>query len=173
MIEVKAELTDISINYKNGKIRATFEYEGKPEEAEGLLQKAVRLIFKSWKEKRSLNANAYCWALINQIANVLKSSKEDVYLRMLKDYGQSEVVSIRSNINPEGYFKYFDEIGKGYVGNKEFTHYKLFKGSSEYDTQEMSILIDGVIQEAEALGISTLTPNEIEQLKQRWGDEAI
>lgn len=170
MIEVKAELTDISVNYKNGNIRATFEYWGKPEEAEELKDRDLRLTFKPWREKRSTNANAYCWVLINKIADLLRISKEDVYLSMLKAYGQSEIVSIRSDISPEGYFKYFEEIGKGYVNNKEFTHYKLFKGSSEYDTQEMSILIDGIIQEAEALGISTLTPNEIEQLKERWGN---
>lgn len=174
MIETKAELVDLSVNYKNGKVRATFEYEGKPEQAESLLNKIVRLIFKPWKEKRSLNANAYCWKLCTEIANVLTLSgaittKEEVYLRMLEDYGQSGIATIRSDIPPERFFKYFEEITKATAKGVEYTHYRVFFGSSEYDTREMSILIDGIVKEAEALGISTLTPKEIEKLKERWG----
>ena len=110
---------------------------------------------KEYKEKRSLNANNYVWALITEIGNVLRKSKEEVYLQALKDYGQSEVVSILSSINPSGYFKY----------------YKIYKGTSEYDTKEMSIFIDGVVQEAENLGIQTKTPEEIERLKRMWNNE--
>ena len=46
------------------------------------------------KKKRSLNSNSYAWTLITQIADKLRSSKEEVYLQMLKRYGPSSVVSI-------------------------------------------------------------------------------
>ena len=46
--------------------------------------------------------------------------------------------------------------------------YKVIKGSSEYDTKEMSVFIDGIVQEAEQLGIDTLPPAEIERLKGLW-----
>ena len=92
-------------------------------------------------------------------------SKEEVYLQMLKDYGQSEIISMLSIINPKGYLKYYEKIGKGQVNDKEFTHYKVYKGSSEYDSREMSILIDGVIQEATQLHIPTLTPKQIAEMR--------
>ena len=95
-------------------------------------------------------------------------SKDDVYLMMLERYGQSEIVSVLSNIDVKGYFKYYREIGKGYVNGKEFKHYKILKGSSEYDTREMSILIDGIVTECQDLGIETMTPNELERLKSLW-----
>lgn len=114
--------------------------------------------------KRSLNANAYAWALINKIADATRKSKEEVYFQMLKDYGQSEFVSVRSDINVKGYFKHYEEYGKGHVEGREFTHYKVYKGSSEYDSKEMAILIDGIVQEAKALDIETRTPAEIEQM---------
>ena len=117
-----------------------------------------------YHEKRSLSANAYAWVLINKIADVLRKSKEEIYLQMLKDYGQGELVSVLSDINVNGYFKYYEEYGKGHVQGKEFTHYKVWKGSSEYDSKEMSILIDGIIQEAQNLGIETITPAEKERL---------
>ncbi|MBQ8473156.1 MAG: hypothetical protein IJ501_06605 [Bacilli bacterium] len=120
---------------------------------------------KEFKEKRSLSQNAYAWKLITQIGDILRKSKEEVYLQMLKDYGQSEIVSILSSINPKGYFKYYEEVGIGIVNSKEFTHYKIFKGSSEFDSREMTIFIDGIIQECNQLGIPTLTPNEIQSLR--------
>ena len=123
---------------------------------------------KEHKEKRSLNANAYAWALIGKIADEIRASKDEVYLMMLERYGQRTVVSVRSDIDVRGYFKYFEPFSHGYVGDKEFTHYYVFKGSSEYDTKEMSVLIDGIISEADHLGIETLPPAEIERLKERW-----
>ena len=119
------------------------------------------------KKHRSLSQNAYMWQLINEIGVKVRKSKEEVYLQMLKDYGVSEIVSMLSSINPKGFFKYYEAIGTGIVNNKEFTHYKIYKGSSEYDTKEMSVLIDGVIQEAENLGIPTLTKEEIEKMRLR------
>lgn len=120
---------------------------------------------RDYAKKRSLTANAYFWVLVNEIANVTKQSKDEIHLQMLKEYGQNEVFSIRSDIDVSRYLKYYEEIGKGKVNGKEFTHYRVFKGSSEMDSREMAILISGVVQEAEQLGIPTLTPNEIARLK--------
>lgn len=125
---------------------------------------------KEYHPKRSLNANAYAWALIGQIADVLRKSKEEVYFEMLKSYGQSEFVSVRSDIDVKGYFKYYEEYGKGHVEGREFTHYKVYKGSSEFDSREMSILLDGIIQEAKAQGIETITPAEKERMLNEIGE---
>lgn len=120
---------------------------------------------KEYKQHRSTSQNAYLWKLVNEIANKVNKTKEDVYLQMLKDYGQSEIISMLSSINPNGYFKYFEPIGNGIVNDKEFTHYRLYKGSSEYNTLEMKYLLDGVIQECEQLGIPTLTEEEISKMR--------
>ena len=120
---------------------------------------------REFKQHRSLSQNAYAWKLINELANKLGLSKDEMYLKMLKDYGQSEIVSMLSNINPNGYFKYFESIGTGIVNNKEFTHYRIYKGSSEYDSREMSIFISGLVQECENVGIPTLTQSEIERMR--------
>lgn len=128
----------------------------------------IDIELKEHKEKRSLNSNGYAWVLITKIADVLRANKEDIYLEMLKRYGQSEIVSVLSHIDMTGYFKYYEVAGTSTLNGKEFTHYKWFLGSSEYDTREMSILIDGIVSEAKALGIETLSPEEIENLKNMW-----
>lgn len=120
---------------------------------------------KEHKEKRKPSQNSYAWVLMNEIANRLRKSKEEVYFDMLKSYGQMSEISMLSSINPSGYFKYYDIVSKRIFNNNEFTIYRIYKGSSEYDTKEMSIFIDGVVQEAKQLGIPTLTPNELLELK--------
>ena len=126
---------------------------------------------KEYKEKRSRNANAYAWSLIGKIADDLRTDKDSVYLTMLKRYGQSEIVSVVSTVNVSGYFKYYEVAGETELNGKPFTHYKVFKGSSEYDTHQMSVLIDGIVSEARALNIETLTPAELQRLKDDWRTE--
>ena len=120
------------------------------------------------REKRSLNANNYLWELCTQIGDILRKSKEEVYLDMLVDYGQSIMVSVLSDIKLNGFYKYYKEAGKSILNGKEFTHYKIYKGSSEYDTKEMSILLDGVVQEARQLGIRTKEDEELEKMIDKW-----
>lgn len=146
----------------------------------GKIEKFLPLIFRldkdtvydvkidKHREKRSLNANAYLWKLVTEIGNVLNKSKEEVYLQMLIDYGQSEMVSILSEIDVKGYFKYYKLAGTSILNGKEFNHYKIYKGSSEYDTKEMSILLEGVVQEAKNLGIKTKDDIELERLIKEW-----
>lgn len=120
---------------------------------------------KEHKDKRSLSQNAYAWKLIMELANVLRKSKEEVYLQMLKDYGQSEIVVILSTVNPHGYFKYYDKVRDVIIKGNQFTQYKIYKGSSHFDTREMSIFIEGIIQECKNIGgIETLTFDEIARL---------
>ena len=78
--------------------------------------------------------------------------------------------NVLNGLQPELVFKYFEEIATVKLQGKNFTHYKVFKGTSEYNTAEMAVFIDGVISEADELGIDTLPPNEIEKIKSLWGE---
>lgn len=136
------------------------------------LHKAEKLAIKidKFREKRSLNANNYAWKLITEIGNATRLSKEEVYLRMLKRYGQSEMVSALAHIPFGQFVKYFEEAGESTLNGKLFKHYRVYKGSSEFDTKEMSIFIDGVVSEAKDLGIQTDTPDQIAKMKSLWGE---
>ena len=52
--------------------------------------------------------------------------------------------------------------------NGTFNAYAMIKGSSEYDTKEMSHFIDGIVAEAKELGIETLPPDELESMMKAW-----
>lgn len=136
------------------------------------LHEADKLSIKidKYREKRSLNANNYAWKLLTEMGNVLRTSKEAVYLEMLKRYGQSEIISVLAHIPISEYVKYCEEAGESTLNGKLFKHYKVYKGSSEFDTREMSIFLDGVVSEAKEMGIPTETPDQIARMKAMWGE---
>lgn len=121
---------------------------------------------KEHKTKRTLTQNAYMWSLINEIANKMRLSKEDTYLKMIKDYSQSMLVTIRADIDVSKFFKYYEFERETKINGVNFKIYKVYEGSSQMDKNEFRVLLDGVIQEAQQLGICTLTPDEIAKL--RW-----
>lgn len=123
---------------------------------------------REYKRKRSLDANAYYWVLVTKIADVIRASKEEVHRKMLRDYGQITSICVPSDYNLNGFIKYFEYDGAFKRNDKLFYTYKVYKPSSEMDTREMSILIDGVVSEAKELGIDTLTPNQLADLKSQW-----
>lgn len=120
---------------------------------------------KEHKEKRTLTQNAYMWSLINELANKMNLSKDDTYLKMIKDYSQSMLVTIRADIDVSKFFKYYDFEREAEINGIDFKIYKVYEGSSQMDKNEFRVLLNGVIQEAQQLGIPTLTPNEIERLR--------
>lgn len=123
------------------------------------------------REKRSNNANSYLWKLCTQIGNIMNLSKNEVYLQMLKDYGQSMLIPVKKGNKPNGFIKYYEFECSSQLNGKEADWYKIYKGSSEYDTYEMNILLNGVVQEAKNLGIKTKEDLEIERLIEEWKKE--
>lgn len=129
------------------------------------------------REKRSLNANAYCWKLCSLIADELTKAdavvtKEDIYQNALFNYGQSQLIPLRSDVPPLKVFDYAIEHGR--TKDKkgiDYIWYQVAIGSSKYNSEEMQILIRGIRQEAEALGIPTATPAEEAEMLERWGNE--
>lgn len=120
------------------------------------------------RKKRSLDSNSYCWHIINEIANVLRANKDDIYFMMLKRYGQGAVVKIPNDkieIFRRAY-KYSQEHEK--LTDKKAMYLRFWVGSSDYSTEEMSILIDGVVEEAKSLGIETMTPADLQLMKDNW-----
>ena len=46
-----------------------------------------------------------------------------------------------------------------------YRYWVMLRGSSEYLTSEMAVLLDGLIQEAKQLDIETLTPVQLEEMR--------
>ena len=155
----------------NRRQRLTLELEGDIRGPyERLKDKDLEITLKKWSEHRSVSANAYLWALVTKIGNALKMSKEDVYFDMLKAYGQGGAVSVekRFSDNFSKTYKYSEILGESTLNGKEFVHFRFWVGSSEYDRDEFSILLDGVIQEAKNLGIETMDEDNLKSLMEAF-----
>lgn len=136
--------------------------------------KVVSATLSIWREKRSLDANAYAWKLMSMIADELTirgaaTTKDEVYLGMLKRYGQGDIVKVRPDkaelILRE--FPYKEPHEKLYTEDNQY--WRVWVGSSNYDTREMAAFIEGIIADAKELGIETLPPAEIERMMGQWG----
>lgn len=138
--------------------------------------KVFQMKISEYRKSRTLTQNAYYWALVGKLKNVLRTNEDELHIQLLQRYGQDQkdengntvIFSLRSDISPVGILKYSKAIGTGEVNGAEFTHYKALKGSSEMDTAEMNTLIDGLISECKEVGIETDTPQELERLKGLW-----
>lgn len=171
-MQVTGKIVGANIDFKTGKPTLTLEINER-NDFEMLVddlrdKEKLSIEVKPYRPRRSLNANSYAWLLIGKIADVVRSSKDEVYLDVLRKYGQSELVSVLAHIPLGQYVKYCEEAGESMLNGKMFKHYRIYKGSSEMDTREMSILIDGIVSEAKELGIQTETPDEIENMKSLW-----
>lgn len=150
----------------------------------GTAEECVRWLFnqdkekvfeiKEHKKKRSLNANAYCWVLIGKIADVIGATKEEVYKDYISLKGIYRVITIDKKA-VDTFIKVWEERGLGWIcetseaHNEDFIDVIAYYGTSSYNTQQMALFIDFIVQEAKALNIEVLTPSEIQSLKDAWG----
>ena len=165
-METKATLCDVFRDIMGGGYKVTFHLDFLPSDLQGLGGKVLRLIAKEWKERRSLDANAYCWKLCSLIAEEVRSSKDEVYEEMIQRYGYLDdiPVTVKADVDMSripGHWHLLRSNGK-------WSAYVRIRGSSEYDSKEMAHFLDGIVDEAQALGIETRTPDEIERMKQEW-----
>ena len=148
------------------------EYQKDVNEINKLIEsdKLKTIELKQFKEKRSLDSNAYCWVLIDKIAKKLGTTDEEVYIKMLKRYGTKDYVAALEDAKPilEKVYKIVEAISDCSINDKTGKTFRLIRGSSTYDSLEMSQLINGIVDEAKTLGIETATPNEIAELMAKW-----
>lgn len=123
-----------------------------------------------YRKKRSLNANAYAWALMEQIAQAINSTKDEVYLSMLERYGVFTHIVVKPNVleSIKREWRTVKELGEVKVNGKSGIQLQCFFGSSSYNTKEMSRLIDGIVSECKELDIETLPEDKLSILKEEW-----
>lgn len=136
--------------------------------------KDKKFVIKEYKKKRSLDANAYCWVLLQKISDKLGSSKEEIYRRIIKQKGTFEILPIK-NEAVDTFISAWQQHGLGWIcetlGDSKlegFTNVIAYYGSSTYDTKQMAYFIDYIVDEAKNLGIETMPPEKLESLKSSW-----
>lgn len=157
------------------KWQITLEVDEEPNLYEKLKDKELSIDIKQFREKRSLNANAYFHLLVDKIAKALRSSHTEVHNWLIAEYGVVDEQISNIILDDEIPWKKLDTIHlrpttatRVMDNGRLYRVYLVMRGSHTYDTAEMSRLIDGTVEEAKGLGIETLTPDEIERMKSLW-----
>ena len=126
------------------------------------------------KNRRSLDANAYCWVLIGALSEALGRPRDEIYRHYIREIGVSDVVCIKSEA-AETMQAAWCKHGLGWLTDAfpsklpGCTNVILYYGSSTYDTAQMARLIDLIVEDCKEQGIETATPAELALLKEECG----
>lgn len=134
------------------------------------------------KEKRTLNANSYAWTLIHKIAaelskppNGVPTTPIEVYRNAVLEMPDEKAafISVADIAAPD----FIESWEAGHIGRQceqfdsgtpGFVTIRCVYGSSDYDRAEMALLIDRLVQDAQALGIETRPQEDIDSLLRSW-----
>ena len=131
---------------------------------------------KPYRERRSLDANAYFWVLCDKLAEKLNKGKTEIYRELIRDIGgvsdtvcmiNSAVERFRANWQAKGLGWQTEAVESKIEG---CTNVTVYFGSSTFDKAQMGRLLDLTIQECREQGIPTETPDQIAEMKARWGE---
>ena len=173
------EIKDISIDYLTNKPQIILTLN----ERESLLSlekikrgQVLSVEIKKWRKKRSLDANSYCWVLCDRIAKELSKesivTKEQIYKDAISQVGTFEPMIIEEKAY-DNFKRIWEKQGLGFIVQEVTRKDKCVKvhcyyGSSTYDTKEMSLLIEIIVDLAKSLDIETKPKEEIESLLRSW-----
>lgn len=136
----------------------------------------LNIELKKWYKKRSLDANAYCWVICDLIAKELSKNgiitKEEVYKDAILQVGTFEPFIVQEKTF-ENFKRIWEKQGLGFLVQEVSRKDKCVKvncyyGSSTYDSKEMSLLIEILVQLAKSLNIETKSKAEIDSLLKEW-----
>ena len=156
------KIVDISTDYVDKKPKITLKIANSDifdiDELNELSQKdSINMELTKITKKRKLSQNDMSWVLQKQLAKKLNIGNEELHDKMIKEYSEYDIVSILSEIDPNKYFDYFEEIDKRVGQNgKEYTFYKIYVPSRKMNTIQFGRFMDGIIKECEENGIHTI-----------------
>ena len=137
--------------------------------------KLYNLEVKEYRQKRSLDANAYCWVLIHKLAEATRLTPVEVYREAIRNVGnnftpmcvrEQDAELLKKNWSSHGLGWICEDLGQSQVPG--CVNIACYHGSSTYDTKQMSQLIDNLVQDCKALDIETLTPDKLALLMEEW-----
>lgn len=165
-------MLDLSMG-RNRKQRVTVELDGDIGDTFDKLHDAdIEITIRKYRRRRSLDANAYAWVLIDRIAEELGLPKETIYRQTVREIGGvSELICLK-NEAVERFRATWESNGIGWptvVMPSRIPGCSVvvaYYGSSTYNTKQMHDLIDLLIRDCDELGIEHMTPEELARLEE-------
>ena len=172
-MEFTGKLVNVTRDWKSGELHITFSIneESAVNEIENIQGfEKLRIEAKEYKKKRSADANKMMWACIGDIAAKLRADKWDIYLLMLKRYGKFTYICVKPNVvnAVKEQWRESEVIGEMEINGQPAVQMLCYFGSSLYNTQEFSVLLDGIIAEMKELGLETPMSEDMRRALEQW-----
>lgn len=153
-----------------GKWLLTFETVELPDIFDKTRDKDLNLEIKQHRNHRSKDANALLWECIGRLAMALRADKWDIYLLMLKRYGQYTYIVVPPNAVEmvARQWRECEVIGGININGRDGVQMLCYYGSSTYDTKQFSVLLDGVISEMKEIGLTAPTSEDMRRSIEEW-----
>lgn len=122
------------------------------------LEKEYQLEIKELKSTRTIQQNKYMWALIHEISKEQDMDDMEVYIQALEEANAKYeyiMAPEEAEENLKKGFRAVKVVRPEIHNNKKFYVYKCFVGSSKFNTQEMTRLIDVIVSWCRELNIPT------------------
>lgn len=170
MIDTTGRIRSVSRDWETNRPLVTLEVEYIPK-VDDISGKDLDITIKPHSEKRSKNANALLWACLGKMASVLRCDKWEVYLKMLKRYGEFTYVCVKPKAVEmlKKQWRECEEIGVIDINGTPAVQMLCYYGSSTYNKRQFSVLLDGVFSEMEEMGIETPSQEELRRSLDAWG----
>lgn len=134
----------------------------------------LMLFVSKYRNKRSVQANNYLWALIGELAAEMHIDDIDLYREYVKKHGLKKTVEFSDDFYKTVSYVW-KQKGIGWFSEKVdesdregYSLYTFYYGSSSYNSRQMSRLIDAVVQDCKAVGIETMPQDELDSLISCW-----
>lgn len=176
-MKLTGKIVGINKDYLMQKDKITIVVNEKlnPQEMGEYSDKQLDIKIEPHRQKRGLNANGYAWALLGELQEKLKIPKEEIYKEYIRRCGSFEVVPIKNDA-VQRFIDSWSGNGIGWVCDTTkskldgYTNVLAYYGSSTYNTKEMAVLLDTIVEDCVEYGIPTKRKEEIESLLKEWRD---
>ena len=161
-------LKGMSRDWMTDEVLVTFSLEEKEAAValDKLKEDRLSIDVKKWRKKRSLDANGMLWSCLGEMASALHTDKWEVYLQMLKRYGKYTYVCVKPNVVDAMKLQWreCEVVGEIDINGQKAVQMLCYFGSSTYNTQEFSILLEGVIDEMKEMGLQPPPSREMRRV---------
>lgn len=172
-MEFTGKIEGVVKNWSTNQYQITFSVneESAIEQIDNIM-KCDKLSIKAtkYRQKRSLDANGLLWLCLGRIASNLRTDKWDVYLEMLKRYGQYTYIVVKEKVveQVKQQWRECEVVGEIEVNGQKAIQMLCYFGSSTYNSKEFSVLLDGVISEMQEMGLETPTSSELKRVMEQY-----
>ena len=132
------------------------------------------------QSKRTRSQNNFYWQILGQVAKASRVSSNRIHNIHLRQLGICERIGDKlvtvflpdtdeaENDVLESMTYHLKPTDATRVGSDGVTYrgYLMLRGSSSFNVSEMSALVDLLLQDAESLGIQTITPSELAHMRE-------